>query len=136
MIFREFICGNEEVLKKLPKTKPTPTQMQIIEYILKHINEDIFQTDLEQILGLRRATVSGVLQTMEKNHLIERVTSKEDARKKRIVLNKDTEQLFLIKRKKLEELEKVVVRGISEETLQSFSRILDELIDNVKNKNQ
>ena len=45
----------------------TPTQMQIVEYILNHNNEEIYQKDLENVLNLRRATVSGVLKTMKKN---------------------------------------------------------------------
>ncbi len=49
----------------------TPTQMQIIKYILKHPKENTHQKDLENILSLRRTTVSGVLKTMEKNNLIE-----------------------------------------------------------------
>ena len=42
---------------------PTPTQMQILEYIIKN-DKEVYQKDLETILNLRRATISGVLQTM------------------------------------------------------------------------
>lgn len=45
---------------------PSPTQFQIIEKILDSKNQEINQKDLEDILNLRRATVSGVLQAMEK----------------------------------------------------------------------
>ena len=64
---------------------PTPTQMQIMEYVLNNQDTNIYQKDLENVLGLRRATVSGVLQTMEKNGLIARVITEEDARVKKII---------------------------------------------------
>ena len=38
----------------------------IIEYILDTDNKEVNQNELENVLKLRRATVSGVLQTMEK----------------------------------------------------------------------
>lgn len=59
MIIRLFIDEKEFIpeqcnLKK-QKIFPTPTQMQIIAYILKHKNEDIYQRDLENVLKLRRS---------------------------------------------------------------------------------
>ena len=38
--------------------KLTPAQIQIIQYIVKHKKEDIYQKDLEEIVESRRATVS------------------------------------------------------------------------------
>ncbi|MFQ8643189.1 MAG: hypothetical protein ACLR92_02740 [Bacilli bacterium] len=35
--------------------KPTPTQMQIMQYLLDHINENVYQRDLEDVLDLKRA---------------------------------------------------------------------------------
>ena len=66
------------ILKKIPFHKdvlnssqvPTISQMRIIEYILEHKNENIYQKDLEEVLGSTRATVSSILHTMEKNNLI------------------------------------------------------------------
>lgn len=74
----------------------TPTQMQIIEYILEHDGSCVYQKDLENVLKLRRATVSGVLQTMEKNDFIERVIDKNDTRVKKIILNKKTSKIFYV----------------------------------------
>ena len=63
LIAREFICNNKDLFCG----DPSATQMIIMNYILNHQNEDIYQKDLEEVLHLRRATVSGVLQTMEKH---------------------------------------------------------------------
>ncbi len=131
-ILRKFLNDKECIECELPKNKPTPTQMQIIEYILQHINEDINQKDLEDVLKLRRATVSGVLQTMEKNQLIERVTNSEDSRTKKIILNENAKKIFLAGIKRMEELEKVVIKDISEEELNTFLIVIEKMKNNIK----
>lgn len=134
MIFRSLIkCDKEKASNFI--SVPTPTQMQILEYILNHQEEEIYQKDLEKVLNLRRATVSGVLQTMEKNNLIERVVASNDARVKKIILNPKTKELFLEKRKQMEELEEMVIDGISEKEIEEFLNVLNKIKSNVKNYN-
>ena len=139
MIIRLFIDEKEFIpeqcnLKK-QKIFPTPTQMQIIAYILKHKNEDIYQRDLENVLKLRRATVSGVLKTMEKNGFITRITDKEDTRIK-IILNKNAEEIFEKSEKKLDELEKIVIKDISKTDLEIFSNVIDKMKENIENMSE
>ena len=131
-IIRKIESGIDETVK-VRKNLPTITQMRIIEYILSHEREDIYQRDLEKVLNLRRATVSGVLQTMEKNLLIKRTSSVLDARTKKIVLNETAKNLFLQGEKKLKMLEKVIVEGISEEELTIFSSVVDKMNSNINN---
>lgn len=128
LIGRLFVC-NDFSNKVIP---PTPTQMQIIEYILRHPNENVYQKDLENILNLRRATVSGVLQTMEKNHLIERVIDTEDSRVKKIILNEHAKKMFESHEKKIEEIESIVIKGLNEEELLQFLRVIKKMQDNLK----
>ena len=112
---------------------PTHTQMQIIGYILDNYNKDIYQKDLESILNLRRATVSGVLKTMERNGLVLRVINDDDARSKRIILNDRAKEIFEYNDKKIAELEKIAVNGISNEELTIFSKVLKNMKNNLKN---
>ncbi len=111
---------------------PTPTQVQIVEYILKHPNEDVYQKDLEKVLHLRRATVSGVLGTMEKNHLIERIVDGEDLRVKRIIMHPKTKEAFLSHFEKIREIENLLVQGITEEELNLFWMVLQKMNANLK----
>lgn len=128
-IAREFI---RDLKKEI--TPPTPTQMQIMEYILKHESEIINQKDLENVLNLRRATVSGVLQTMEKNHLIKRITDEEDARQKRIILHEDAKKCFRLHLKKVQEIEKHLMQNISEEEQIAFLNIIKKMQNNLKER--
>lgn len=124
------VSGNCMEIKKETKI-PTLTQMEIIDYIIRNEEQGVFQRDLEQVLKLRRATVSGVLQTMEKNNLIIRVQSNEDSRAKKIILNEDTRKIFLKNREKMEELEKTIVRGISDSELKNFVKTLEKMKRNL-----
>lgn len=128
LIGRLFVCSDLDN-KVIP---PTPTQMRIIEYILKHPKENVYQKDLENILNLRRATVSGVLQTMEKNHLIERVIDTEDSRVKKIILNEHAKKIFDSHEKKIEEIESFVIKDITEEELVQFLNVIRKMQDNLK----
>lgn len=128
LIGRMFICC-DRFEKIIP---PTPTQMQILEYILEHPKENIYQKDLEDILNLRRATVSGVLQTMEKNNLIERIIDSEDSRVKRIILNPEAKKIFKAHEKILREIEKNIIKGIPEEELLQFLKVIHKMQNNLK----
>lgn len=131
MIFRNFIDrGDLELDAK--EYVPTPTQMQIMDYIIANPNQDVYQKDLEDILNLRRATVSGVLQTMERNHLIERVTSNDDARVKKIILNPKAQNLFMERKKEICRIEELITKGIPEEELRIFSNVLDKMQSNIE----
>lgn len=114
--------------------KPTPTQMQIIGYVLKNIDRDVFQKDLEQALNLRRATISDVLQRMENNGLIRREQSENDARSKKIILSDDAKEIFKSGSSKISELEKIAIKDISEFELKIFSDVINKMIENINRR--
>ncbi len=128
LVFRKFLIS-----EKIEECKPIPpTQFQIMEYIFKHDKTDIYQKDLENILKLRRATVSGVLQTMERNELIERITDSKDTRTKKIILKKIAKDIYIQTEKKMREIENIIIKDISQEELNNFSRILEKMKQNIE----
>lgn len=138
MIFRK-ICSREDMLRAkdaLINKTMTPTQMQIIEYILEHDGSCVYQKDLENVLKLRRATVSGVLQTMEKNGFIERVIDKNDTRVKKIILNKKTSKIFYERSEKIKTMENNIKKGISQEELETFFRVILKMQHNIQEEEE
>ncbi len=135
MILRVFMQEKLDVKDFKLKIKPTRTQFTILSYLIEHHNEDIYQKDLEDVLNLRRATVSGVLQTMEKNTLITRVTDSNDTRTKKIILSKKAEEIFKRNKKRFEEIEDLVSKGLSEDELDTFFCVIDKMKKNLKDKN-
>ena len=89
-------------------SKPSIAQMQIIKYILKHDGKTIYQRDLEEVFNLRRATISGILKTMEKNNVIIRVCDPNDARGKIVILSDDAKKFFKEKETLFKKLETVL----------------------------
>lgn len=137
-ILKEIKALDILILKKMQfedkikeKKIPTPTQMHILEYILKHENEDIYQKDLESIFHLSRATVSSVLQTMEKYSLIDRVIDNTDTRTKKIILNKETKEFFELHKKNFENLGNRMLKDISKEDLEIFYKVLQKMKENI-----
>ena len=106
----------------------TPTQMQIVDFILKNKEKTIFKRDLEQVL---RATVSGVLKTMEKNELIQRINYLGDTRKKQILLHPKAEKIFFESQEKIEALENLLKKGLSENDLEIFLMLIKKMQENI-----
>lgn len=132
MLVRELI--NNSDIKDKENLLPTPTQCQIIEYILNNKNKDIYQKDLEKVLNLRRATVSGVLHTMEKNGLIKRVTDESDTRTKKIILNEKIPERFNEYSKKIKKIENNIIKDISDKDLDIFLKVISQMKESIKKK--
>lgn len=130
-LIARYLLNINDCCFEVQGSPPTPTQMQIIDYILNHPNEDIHQRDLENVLNLRRATVSGVLQTMEKNLLIERVHFAGDARAKKIILNENAKKMFLECEEQISRLGALVTYGINDSDLKTFCSVINKMKENI-----
>lgn len=107
-------------------------QGMIINYLSKNKEKDIFQKDIEEIFTIRRSTVTGVLQSMEKNNLITRENVSYDARLKKIVLTDFGERINIHIIKAMKEFEDTITKGVSDEELEMFVQILDKFRRNIE----
>ena len=115
-------------------SKPSIAQMQIIKYILKHDGKTIYQRNLEEVFNLRRATISGILKTMEKNNVIIRVCDPNDARGKIVILSDDAKKFFKEKETLFKKIETVLKKDISKEELETFYKVILKMRDNINRK--
>lgn len=111
---------------------PTPTQMQIVGYILENKDKEIYQKDLEENLNLRRATISDLLQRMEKNGLVKREINQNDTRSKTVTLTRSAKEFFEAGNKQMKLLEQKAIKNITSEELEIFSNIVNKMIKNIK----
>ena len=111
--------------------RPTPTQMQILGHIIANKDREVYQRDLEEKLNLRRATISDVLQRMEKNRLIKREVDSNDTRTKKITLTEKSKEFFLTATHRMKELEKVAIKNISDDELEIFENVINKMIENM-----
>lgn len=106
-------------------------QIKIIHYLMENQNKVIFQKDIEKNLLVSRATVSGILNTMEKNEFIKRLDSKEDARMKQIKLTERALSLANLFQKNAIQFDKLLGDQISSEDLNTFFKVIDQIKINV-----
>ena len=111
---------------------PTMVQMQIIYYMKMHENENIYQKDLEKALNIRRATISEVLKTMEKNNIISRTVNENDTRVKKIALNQKAHIIFDNMKHVFKETEKILEKNIVSSDLKNFYKVLFKMKENLK----
>ena len=88
-----------------------------INYFYENRDRDIFQKDFEEKFLIRRSTASNMLKLMEKDGYIKRVSVENDARLKKIVAAR----------------EKRLRKGLTDEELEAFFRIVEKLKKNMEN---
>ncbi|MDK2936464.1 MAG: hypothetical protein PWP16_1956 [Eubacteriaceae bacterium] len=124
---RQYI---NEVMEKDPDI--TGIQGWIIGYISRHQNsQDVFQRDIEKEFNVRRSTVSGILNTMEKKGLIIRQTVDFDARLKKITLTSKAVTCNQMILDKLQEVESQLKKGLSDEEIKQFFTTLEKINKNI-----
>lgn len=107
----------------------TPVQAHIIKYLID--NEKVYQRDLENVFKFRRSTVSGILKTMEKNNLIKRIDTIEDARMKQIVLTDFAENKFKNGLNRIKAFENKLRENIDEKDLENFFKVIKKIKNNL-----
>ena len=127
MIERRIMCES----KKNGDCSLSFMQVKMLGYLYRHKEEPIYQKDIEKKFKIRRSTASGILQTMEKNDLIIRSGSTEDARSKKIAL---TERSLLmgnqIKEKTIE-FESMLRQNLSKEEIEIFFKVIHTIKNNI-----
>jgi DNA-binding MarR family transcriptional regulator len=113
----------------------TKQQWVVLKIIYENTNEAIIQNDLAFITDRNKASLTRLINCMEKNHLLIRKQAEKDSRKKIIQLTEKGTHLFLkTKPLVLKSIEKAQ-KNISEEELQFFFRIMNKIQKNLKETN-
>ena len=129
IVKRLFSIKNKD---NLPASIPSPLQFKIIDFLEENKDKDIYQKDLEKNLNVSKAAISGVIKTMEKKGIVEKIPVLNDARKNKIILSEKSMQFYQEKIKDMKLVSEELVSGISEAELQEFKRILSKMKENLK----
>lgn len=106
-------------------------QSEMIGYIIQS-KQTIYQKDLEKIFKLRRSTISGILKTLERKNLIQKIGSEDDARVKKIILTTQAIEFYQRANQHLEQLEQKMLMGIPPEELQIFYQVVKKMQQNIE----
>jgi len=93
---------------------------------------DVYQRDIEVEFNIRRSTVTGILQLMEKNGLITREHVKHDARLKKLKLTPKAIKMHEMVSQKIAEIENQLRSGLTQEEIHSFFTIIDKIKKNIE----
>lgn len=110
----------------------TIMQKHILKFILlETMHRDIYQKDIEEEFQIRKSTVTGYVQLMEKNGFLTRESAKEDARKKRLVPTAKAEDLRVAILEDIKRNEKLMVEGIPDEDVITCKQVLYHVLQNL-----
>lgn len=121
----------EQCLASLHVDGLTAIQCMMIGYLGENGSRDIFQRDLETEFQIRRSTVTGILQGMERRGLIIRQPVRHDARLKKVVLTPAGLEIQEKVQQSLWEIEERALKGVGEEELLIFRGTLEKIKQNL-----
>ncbi len=105
-------------------------QPPILKYLSR--NDGCKQSDIAKIEHLTAATVTVMLQTMEKNGLIERKNDENDLRIMRVYITQKGRDVQLKCDEAIENMEKEIYEGFTEDEIEAFKRLLTKKRDRLK----
>mgnify|MGYP005776470933 CR=1 FL=1 len=110
----------------------TGVQSRVMHYILvKCIDGQVFQRDIEKAFGLSRSTATGILKLMEKNGLIQRESVASDARLKSLIPTEKAAHLDAQVREDLRQTEIYLTHGLSSEQIAMFMQTAEIMSANL-----
>lgn len=115
----------------------THRQAAVIEIIDNEAGGEIFQKDIEYLLGIRRSTATQMLQEMERQGLIIRESVDNDMRLKKLVLTDKAKDIAVYIREEINEIENTILSGFDESEQEQLIDYLDRITENLLgNKNR
>ena len=119
----------------LSKYNVTGVQSMVIGYIYKKSKKgEVFAKDIEEEFDMRKATVTGIIQLLETNGLIERKAKESDCRLKSIVLTQKALEIKNVVRKQIEIEEKNIVNEMTKEEQKHFLELLKQASRNLEHR--
>lgn len=109
----------------------TAHQCWVLKFLIQNQEREIFQKDIESFFSIRRSTANHMLQLMEKNGYLNRVSVPEDGRMKRLVCTEKGWQAYRRMEERLSRFACMLKAGISQEEIQEFRRMLQRMNDNI-----
>lgn len=110
----------------------TGPQTLILAYLYKHQNVDVFQKNIELEFNVRRSSATGILKCLEASGFIRRESINRDARLKKIILTKKAYEHREVLERHIDELEKILVKGLSQQEINDLIKILGKVKRNLE----
>lgn len=101
-------------------------------YLCDNIDKEVFVKDIEKKLNISKSVTSNLIKRMEKNGLIQVISSKEDRRYKRVILTELGKSKAKNVREFHEEMHQKIFAGVSREDLKLSFHVLERILKNLE----
>ncbi len=105
----------------------TGVQGWIMGYLYENQDKDVFQRDLQNHFSVRRSTVTGILQLMEKNGLIVRRAVDWDARLKKLELTPKALEMHERVMRGIQQTEAALSATLCTDEKETFLRLCEKI---------
>ncbi len=124
---REFAASEESRL--------TSVQAHVLGYLnmQDELGNVVYQKDIEQVFHIRRSTATGILKLLEQCGSIRRESEEKDARLKKITVTDKARQTKKRVDNAIDGVEKRLIRGITEEEINTFIELTEKMRRNLEN---
>ncbi len=109
------------------ETPVTGVQGWIMGYLYENRERDVFQRDIQSHFSVRRSTVTGMLQLMEKNGLIVRRSVEWDARLKKLELTPKAMKMHENVMRGIRQTEETLSAMLTPEEKETFIRLCEKI---------
>ena len=111
----------------------TEIQGRILDFILVDGRDrSLYQKDIEKEFGLRPSTATELLKTLESRKMIQRVSSEEDGRYKKIQFTEAADDIRTALQQEIQKTEELLIEGIPQEDLNTFMRVAETMLANLE----
>ncbi|WP_438762523.1 MarR family winged helix-turn-helix transcriptional regulator [Enterococcus sp. AZ135] len=101
-------------------------------FLVHNRDKEIYQKDLEERLSIRKPTASKLVDRMIKNGFLTTAPSQKDKRLKQLIVTEKAIQTTIEVEKQIDNVEKVLKQGISEEELTQFFATMKKFKQNIQ----
>ena len=118
--------------QELERVGLTFSQMRVLRFIEDNPKMKITQKDISNELDIQHSTTIGLLKRMQEKGLVRVVVDEDNRRCRNIFLTKKAEDIRYEMERGREIMESRVVKTFTDEEKETFYRLLNKAIDNLK----
>lgn len=126
----------KEIHTKLSAYNLTKSQLDILNYLDQHPDQMTCQKDLQNYLHVSNATINGLVNRLEQNGYIYRITNSEDKRMVSIHPTEKANQIKDLFLTTIYNLEQKMMAHIAPDKQEELVNLLEEMIQNIESEDQ
>ncbi len=124
----------KEIHTKLSAYNLTKSQLDILNYLDQHPDQMTCQKDLQNYLHVSNATINGLVNRLEQNGYIYRITNSEDKRMVSIHPTEKANQIKDLFLTTIYNLEQKMMAHIAPDKQEELVNLLEQMIQNIESE--